>query len=508
MKIFSADQIRKWDIYTTTHEPISTIDLMERAATACFKWLIGKNMGLLHFRIYCGKGNNGGDGLALARLLIQHKCRVTVCILEFGNIGTPDFQANLEKLHQVSTDIHFLQSPDFFTSIELTDIIIDALFGTGLNKPLEGISAALVNHINSLDATVISIDLPSGLATDRTCARDTIIKATHTLSFEKYKLAFLLPENRAFCGEVHILHIGLHPDFETKEESVFEMSEKAQVLKMYRPRDKFAHKGNFGHAAIFAGSYGMMGAALLSARGCLRGGAGKLTCFIPACGYDIIQAGIPEAMCRVWGDKFIFPQKEERIDSNVPGLSNYDAVGIGPGMGQYPSHANLLKDIFNTFKKPVVIDADALNVLSMRKELLEFIPTHSILTPHPKEFERLFGKVSNEFDRLQLLLQQSARYNIYIILKGHFSFISTPDGKGFFNSTGNAGMAKGGCGDVLTGLLTSLLSQGYTSLQACLLGTYIHGLSGDLAAEEFSQEAMLASDLCNNIGQAFKLFCI
>ena len=504
MKIFSADQIKKWDAFTIANEPIASIDLMERAATACCKWLIGKNFELQQFRIFCGKGNNGGDGLVIARLLIEHKCPVTVYILEFGKIGTDDFQTNLERLHQCTTDIHFIQSTEFFPAINNTDIIVDALFGTGLNKPLEGISIELVNHINQFNAAVIAIDMPSGLFADASSKGNAIIKATHTLSFQNYKLAFLLPENEDDCGEVHLLHIGLHKDFEETEETIFELTDEEIIRSIYKHRNKFSHKGNFGHAALLCGSYGMMGAAVLSAEGCLRSGAGKLTCYIPKCGYDILQATVPEAMCIVAGEEYL---------SSANGIEKFNAVGIGPGIGLHPSHKELLSEIFQKINKPMIIDADALNIIAQNKTLLKSIPASSILTPHPKEFERLFGKTGNDFERLQLALQKSKELNIYIVLKGHHTFISTPEGKarpddlvgrGYFNSTGNAGMATAGSGDVLTGIITGLLAQGYSSLNASLFGVYLHGLSGDIAAEKFSQEAMIAGDIANCLGTAFK----
>ena len=495
MKIFSAAQIKKWDAFTIQHEPVSSVDLMERAAASCCKWLIGKNFAQQNFRIFCGKGNNGGDGLALARLLIQNNCQVTVYILEFGNIGSDDFQTNLERLHQFSTDIHFIQSPEFFPVIENTDIAIDALFGTGLNKPLEGISAALVNHINNSGAIIISIDLPSGLFADKSSKENTVVKATHTLSFQNYKFAFLLPENEDNFGEVHLLHIGLDKNFETTEDAAFELIDKEIIRSIYKPRKKFSHKGNFGHASLLCGCYGMMGAAVLSSHACLRSGAGKLTAYIPKCGYDILQTSVPEAMCVIAGEDFIL---------SAPEIEKYDAVGIGPGIGMHSSHAALLSEIFQKINKPMVIDADALNSMAQHPELLKSIPASSILTPHPKEFEKLFGSTSNDFERLQLALQKSKEHNILIVLKGHFSFISTPDGKGYFNNTGNAGMATAGSGDVLTGIITGLLAQGYSPLQACLLGVYLHGSAGDIAAAKFSQEAMIAGDIVDCLGEAFK----
>jgi len=495
MKIFSAAQIKKWDAFTIANEPVSSIDLMERAATACCKWLIGKNFGLHHFRIFCGKGNNGGDGLAIARMLIEHDCKVTVYILEFGKAGSDDFQINLTRLHECSTDIHFIQSPEFFPGINNTDVVIDALFGTGLNKPLDGISAGLVNHINRSAAVVIAVDMPTGLFADTSSKGNSIIKATHTLSFENYKLAFLLAENENYCGDVHLLHIGLHKKFEEDEPADFELIDKELIKNMYKPRTKFAHKGSYGHAALLCGSYGMMGAAVLSAAACLRSGVGKLTSYIPKTGYTVLQTAVPEAMCFIAGEEYLL---------SAPEIEKYSAVGIGPGIGMQPTHAALIKEVFQKVNKPMVIDADALNCVSQHKELLRSIPRSSVLTPHPKEFERLFGSTANDFEQLQLALQRSKELNIYIVLKGHYSFISTPDGKGYFNCTGNAGMATAGSGDVLTGIITGLLAQGYSTLDASLLGVYLHGLAGDQAANKFSPEAMIAGDIVASLGDAFK----
>jgi len=495
MKIFSAAQIKAWDAFTILHEPIASIDLMERAATACCKWLIGKNFGTSHFRIFCGKGNNGGDGLAIARLLIEHKCLVTVYILELGNIGSDDFQENLAALHECTTDIHFMQSADFFPAINKEDIVIDALYGTGLNKPLEGISAALAHHLNASQAIKISIDLPSGLYADKSSKGNSIAKAAHTLSFQNYKLAFLLAENEACCGEVHLLHIGLHPDFEEKEIASFEMTDEAAISAIYKPRKKFAHKGTYGHAALLCGSKGMMGAAVLSSLGCLRSGIGKLTTYVPQCGYQVLQTSAPEAMVMTSGEDALLAAE---------GIETLDAVGIGPGIGMYPSHKNLLASVFKKVKAPMVIDADALNIIAENKELLELIPAQSIITPHPKEFERLFGKTSDDFERLTLAIAKAREHNIYIVLKGHYSAICTPAETSWFNSTGNPGMATAGSGDVLTGIITGLLAQGYSPLHAALLGTYLHGLAGGFAALKLSEEAMIAGDLVSCMGEAFR----
>jgi NAD(P)H-hydrate epimerase len=495
MKIFSASQIKNWDAYTITNEPVKSIQLMERAATACFKWLVENNLLTQELYVFCGRGNNGGDGLAIARLLLQHKYKVKTFILEAVKKGTPDFETNLEKLSAETLNINYISGPGNFPLIPSGTILIDALYGTGLNKPLKDNTALLVNYLNYSGAQIISIDIPSGLYADQSSAGNSIICATHTLSLQQYKLAFVLAENENYCGDVHILDIALHQQFEQDEQATYTLTDKKLIQSFYKHRKKFSHKGSYGYAALIAGSYGMMGAAVLSAEACLRSGAGKLSCYIPQCGYQIIQTALPEAMCIVNGEDHLLSAGD---------IETFDAIGIGPGIGRYPSHHNLLKQIFSGTNTPVVIDADALNIIAADIELLKSVPPKSILTPHPKEFERLFGKSSNDFERLELALQKSKEYNIYIVLKGNFSFISTPEGRGFFNNTGNAGMATAGSGDVLTGIITGLLAQGYPAFEACILGVYLHGSAGDFAAEKYSMEAMIAGDISTCLGQAFK----
>lgn len=494
MKIFSAAQIKNWDVFTIENESIESLELMERAAMACSRWILDHRYSQRNFLIFCGTGNNGGDGLAIARMLLQSNCSATVYIT--GETGTKDFEANLEKIQLHGGLLPTILTPGTFPVITPNMVVVDALFGTGLNRPPAGISAEIIDHINSGTAPVISIDMPSGLFADTSSKGNCIIKATHTLTFQQFKLAFLLPENDPYCGEVHILNIGLDKTFESETDVAFELTERTLIKSIRKPRKRFSHKGNYGHAALLCGSYGMMGAAVLAAHSCLRSGAGKLTSYIPECGYTTLQSTVPEAMCVVSGDKYI----EDADD-----IETFDAVGIGPGIGKHPSHISLLRSIFTQIKKSLLIDADALNILAGDKELIDLIPASSILTPHVGEFERLFGKTDNDFERLQLALKKSSELDIYIVLKGQYSFISTPEGKGWFNSTGNAGMATAGSGDVLSGFITGLLAQGYPPLQAALIGTYLHGLAGDIAAQKFSAEAMIAGDIVNCLGEAFKL---
>ena len=496
MKILSAEEIKQWDQYTIANEPVVSIDLMERAALKCIDWMEKHGYSGKHFAIFCGKGNNGGDGLAIARMLTERGSPVTVHILEFGHKGTEDFQANLQRLHNYpSVDIKFIQNEQHFHEFSFGEIIIDALFGSGLNRPLEEVTAKLVEHINQSGCEIISIDIPSGLFVDKSSKENIIVHAKHTLSFQSYKMSFLMAENAAAIGDVHILDIGLHPQFYQNIFSQYELTDEELIKSIYKPRNRFAHKGNFGHAAIVAGSTGMMGAATLCAKGCMRSGVGKVTSYVPKTGYKIMQTSVPEAMAHISGFK-------DYIE-NVEGLSLFDAVGIGPGIGLYESNAGLLRNVFLQCEKPIVIDADGLNILSSNPNFLRDIPPYSILTPHKKEFERLFGKTENDFELVRHSQQKAKELKVVIILKGHHSFIATPGGKGFFNSTGNAGMATGGSGDVLTGLLTGLLAQGYSPVETAILGVYLHGSAGDFAAEKFSQEAMLAGDIVDCLGNAF-----
>lgn len=496
MEILSAEQIRAWDEYTMQHEPILSIDLMERAASSCYSWLESNDYIGRSFAIYCGKGNNGGDGLALARMLSEAECPVTVHILEFGFKGTDDFQINLARLHQTAAEVRFIQGADNFHPVNAGDILVDAILGSGLNRKLEGVAAALVAHLNDSGNEIIAIDIPSGLFVGRSSRGNPVIRATHTLSFQCYKPAFLMPENAASVGAVHILEIGLDPGYLQNVTGIAELLDPSIIRAIFRPRPLFAHKGNFGHALLVAGSFGKMGAAVLGARACLRSGAGLLSCHVPGCGYAILQTAVPEAMVLVDAD--------DKIHTAFDGeLSGYSVVGVGPGIGMEGRTVEFLRELLQGCRKPMVLDADALNILASSADLWGLVPPYSILTPHPKEFERLFGPAADDYERVEKAREQARERQCVIVLKGHYTYIAMPGGKGYFNSTGNPGMAKGGSGDVLTGIITGLLSQGYSPGEAALLGVYLHGLAGDLAASDWSQESMLASDLTDCLGEAF-----
>lgn len=499
MEILSAEQIRAWDEYTMQHEPIASIDLMERAAASCSSWLEKNGYLGRSFAIFCGKGNNGGDGLALARMLSTQECPVTVHILEFGHIGTDDFQINLARLHQTPVEVRFIQGEEHFPRPAADEVLIDALLGSGLNRALGGVTAQLVEHCNRSGSEIISIDIPSGLFVSRSAKGDTVIRASHTLSFQVWKPAFLLPENEERVGQVHILDIGLDPGYLLQVHSEATLLDPGMIHEIYKPRSVFSHKGNFGHALLVTGSYGKIGASVLSGRACLRTGAGLLTVKVPRCGYTILQTSIPEAM--------VLTDDDERIHTTMPeaGVDKYSVIGVGPGLGTDVRTVAFLRDLLQHFRRPMVVDADALNILAAHPDLIALLPPYSILTPHPKEFERLFGVSADDYARLDKAREQARSHQCIIVLKGHYTFIAMPGGKSYFNSTGNAGMAKGGSGDALTGILTALLGQAYSPGEAAILGVYLHGLAGDVAAGAYSQESMLPGDLIDCLGNAFRI---
>ncbi len=488
MQLLSAQQLHDWDAYTIRKQRIESIELMERAAEQCADFLMEDRLPGTCFKIFCGKGNNGGDGLAIARMLLEEEAVVDVYIMEFGAKGTSDFQQNLQRLHEISSHIHFIQGTGFFPEIQQDDIVVDALYGSGLNRPLEGLSAALVAHINSSGAEIVSIDVPSGMFIDKSCLGLPVVCATHTLTFQVYKLCFLVAENAKFFGAVTVLNIELEEHFIPNGVSELHFLTHSHVSNIFKPRPPFAHKGNFGHVLMIAGNTGKAGAALLATKACLRAGAGLVTTNIPDNCVTALNAYIPEAMTAK-RDGLFSPE-----DKSV--------VAIGPGIGTGQGETNLVQQLTRACKKPMVIDADAITILAQNKEWLALLGADTVLTPHPKEFERLFGTVTNDFGRIQLALEKSREFPFVIVLKGHYTLVAA-NGKGWFNTTGNAGLAKGGSGDVLTGIIAALLAQQYAPLDAALLGMYLHGLAADLALESQAKESLLASDLVEYFGRAF-----
>ncbi len=499
-KIFSAGQIKEADKFTIHHEPIASIDLMERAALKSVDWIRNQFPHLQSVHIFCGPGNNGGDGLAIARLLFFAGVDVQVYIINQSKKYSADFLTNESQFRNVCDHTcHIISSISEFPEMQSKDVIIDAIFGSGLNKPVFGLSADVIGLMNQCQNKIVSIDIPSGLFGDcHSNANNEKIKADYTLGFQFAKLAYLFPENAACIGEWKLLNIGINETFINHEPTSHYLITHEYVKSLFKPRKKFSHKGNFGHALLIAGSYGKMGAAILGARSCLRSGVGLLTIHSPKCGYEILQSSVPEAM--------ILTDTDEQFFTNTIVSNNVSTIGVGPGIGTNPLTAAALHFLLSNIQVPLILDADALNILGLHKEWLSMIPTNSILTPHLKEFERIAGKSENDFERHQLQIDFSKKYKVYVVLKGAHTCITTPLGDSYFNTTGNSGMAKGGSGDILTGILTALLAQGYPSLETCLIAVYIHGLAGDLAKQKMGEIGMIPSDLIECLPAAFLQF--
>lgn len=499
MKILTSSQLKELDKYTIAHEPIASIDLMERAAIALTNAIIRRWDKSFKMVVFAGPGNNGGDALAVARMLSQRGYHVEVFLFNTKGKLSEECQTNLERLKMCGS-VYFTEISTQFDPPELTEshVVIDGLFGSGLNKPLSGGFAAVVKYINASKAQVVAIDIPSGLmGEDNTYnIRQNIVHADVTLSIQLPKLSFLFPENEDVVGEWELLDIGLKQSYIDATASPFSILGEEVIRPIVKPRKRFAHKGSFGHGLLIAGSYGMAGASILSAKACLRSGIGLLTVHTPIHNHDILQISVPEAIVQT--------DIHERYFAQPTDLSRYKAIAIGPGLGQEEDTALAMMEQIQGSNLPIILDADAINILSTHRNWLSRLPKRCILTPHLGELERLIGKCMDTYERLTKVKELAAYLQSYIIVKGAWTTIVTPEGEYFFNPTGNPGMATGGSGDVLTGILLALVAQGYSREEACKLGVYIHGLAGDIAAEEMTETGMISSDIINALPNAWK----
>lgn len=499
IKIFATDKVKELDQYTIQHEPISSIDLVERAATVFVHEFCRHYSKQTRIIIFAGQGNNGADALAIARMLNDESYHVETYLFNPTNHLSPDCETNKHRLLSMDR-IEFTEVISKFEVPELSyrDVVIDGLFGSGLNRPLTGGFAAIVNFINESKATIVSIDIPSGLFGEDNRHNDmnAVIKAHQTLTFNFPKLAFLLPENEKYVGEWKILDIGLHPEIIETTPSAYTLVTEEDVSCALKTRNRFAHKGDFGHALLIAGSKGKLGAALLAAKACLRSGAGLLTVHVPQRAEQIFQTALPEAMLSF--------EPHDEYFTTVPETAPYTVIGIGPGLGQHLESAAALERLLQPNGKPVVIDADAINLIASNKDLLNRIPAYSILTPHPKEFDRIAGESTTTYERLMKAQSFAAEHKLCIVLKGAYTAVCMPSGNVFFNNCGNPGMATAGSGDVLTGIILGLLAQGYKPENAAVIGVFLHGTAGDLAAAFQSEESMIAGDIINMLGKAYK----
>lgn len=494
MKIFKASEIKEIDRYTIENEPISSIGLMQRAAQAFADKLTNIFLSDYSVKIFAGKGNNGGDAYFVAKILLEKGFNVLLFACENNEhlstdcekakeLFVKEYPENLISIDENST------MPDFSTQ----DLIIDGLFGTGLKKPIDGFYANLIQHINQSGCCIVSIDIPSGLMGDFFFYEneENIIHANYTFTFQFPKLCFFFSENYKYTGNWEVLNIGLHPSIIEQKNTNSYYIDSELISNITKKRDKFSHKGNFGHALLIGGSFGKIGAIVLASKACLRAGVGLLTSHIPECGYVVLQTSVPEAMVSV--------DKNKKYFSDFIDTTCYTTLGIGVGLGKEQESVDALKHLLTNFHSPCVFDADALNIFSEHRELLNSVPKNSIFTPHPKEFERLAGKSENSYHRLEMLISFAKKHHVYVVLKGAHSIIARPDGSCWFNSTGNPGMATAGSGDVLLGVISALLAQDYSPFEAAVIGTYFHGLAGDRAAKKHTENGLIASDIIEEL---------
>lgn len=497
MKIFSAEQLYEADKTTVEKQEITSEALMERAGTQIFNWLHKRMQGSpVPIHVFCGIGDNGGDGLVVGRLLIEHGYNVIVYVVNCSDKRSKNFLLNYDKIKNATKKWPTLmKGEDDFPEIKPNDIIVDAIFGIGLNRCPGGWVKKLIQYLNDSKAFKLAIDIPSGLFSDSPLEdKEAVLIANHTLTFQTPKLSFFLPETAGFVSNFDVLEIGLDLDFLHKTEPLAQLISKPEAQRFYQPREKLGHKGTYGHALVVAGSYGKIGAAVLSTAAAFRIGAGLVSTFIPKCGYTILQTTIPEAM--------VITDKEEELISDIKIDFEPSAIGIGMGIGKNKATVAALKSIFQKKEIPFVIDADALNNISENKELLKLIPKNSVLTPHPGELKRLIGKWKNDYDKIEKVKKYSNKHEVVVVIKGAYTMVIYGD-KLYINASGNPGMATAGSGDALSGVITGLLSQGYDPLLATVFGVYMHGRAGDFASTQMGYEAVMAGDIIDNLGEAY-----
>jgi len=497
MKLLSKEQVYEADRLTTERQGISSTDLMERAGLALFNWMHSRMQGAqVPIHVFCGIGNNGGDGLVLSRHLLENGYQVTTYIVNYSEKRSKDFLINYDRLKETTKKWPvILNVGKDLPQIAAADIIVDAIFGIGLNRPPDSWVQEIFRHLELSKAFLLSVDIPSGLFTDVSLQDAThALRSHYTLSFQTPKLVFFLKDTAGFTRQWEVLDIGLDPDYLSEVETMYELVGKNEVIVRYQPRDPYAHKGDFGHALLIGGSYGKIGALSLASKACLMSGAGLVTSYVPQCGYEILQTAVPEAMVVTDAHKQHITSLQTLVDCN--------AVGVGSGMGTHEDTVAAFRKLLEITQVPIVLDADALNILAKHPDVLTRVPRKTILTPHLGELKRLIGEWRNDFDMLRKVSAFSKQYELIVVVKGAHSIVVNLD-KYYINTTGNPGMATAGSGDVLTGIITGLLAQNYTPLDAAVMGVYLHGKSGDIALEKTSYQSLIASHLIENLGAAY-----
>ena len=494
MYILSSKQIAKADEATIKNNGTTSLDLMEHAATLCFQWLHTRLQGQkIKIHVFCGIGNNGGDGLVIARHLYQHHYNVSCYVVNFSDKRSEGYLENYKRLKELGACPIVINGKNDFPEVDFEDIVIDAIFGNGLTRKPSSFTKKLIEYINSTKVYTLAIDIPSGLFSDKTVIdKESVLRANHTLTFQTPKLAFLLPENKEYINTWEIIDIGLDENYIESLQSKTHYITKNDILPIYQSRNKWSHKGAFGHSLIIGGSFGKIGAVTLATKAAIKIGSGLVSAYLPKCGYNIIQISVPEAMVEVDSDD-VLTYFNFKTKATV--------IGIGPGMGTSEKTAIGLENFIKENRLPLVIDADAINILSQNQSLLYNLPENTVLTPHPKELKRLIGVWENDYDKLNKAVAFSSKYKVILVVKGAHTTII--DGEFlYFNSTGNPALATAGSGDVLTGIITGLIAQGYEPRNAAIFGVYLHGKTADIALQKTSYETFTASTILDYLSKA------
>ncbi|WP_034892461.1 bifunctional ADP-dependent NAD(P)H-hydrate dehydratase/NAD(P)H-hydrate epimerase [Gillisia sp. Hel_I_29] len=497
MKIFDVKQLAEADKVTMEKQNISSLELMERAAGLVFEDIHSKlQSAQIPIKVFCGIGNNGGDGLVIGRLLLEHGYQVTMYVVNYSNNRSDNFLQNYDRVKDITNDWpKLLKSENDFPEIGKNDFVIDAIFGIGLNRAMENWVGKLVEHINISNAFVLSVDMPSGLFSDKIPTQeDRVIKANVTISFQAPKFVFFLPQTSDYVGDLQVIDIGLDREYLIKTPSNIQLINKEEAKAMFQPRKNNTHKGNYGHTLIIGGSYGKIGSIVLAGTAALRTGAGLVSVYVPKCGYDILQISVPEAM--------VLTDENDQELITIDFELDPDVICFGMGAGTSSKTALALEGLLKKTKNAMVIDADGLNILSNHKDYLSLLPENSVLTPHPKELERLIGSWQDDFDKLEKAKKFTKEYKVILVIKGAHTMVISGENI-YINNTGNPGMATAGSGDVLSGVIAGLISQKYDTLTAAVFGVYLHGRTGDILADKKSYQGLISGDIANNMGEGY-----
>ena len=499
MQIYSTKSVKEIDVLTMRYEPIASFALMERAAGVLVDALLHDYGNNSHFVVFAGPGNNGGDGLVMARMLLSRGYEVDVWLASYERLSA-DCATALESLRAAYPLCPIGVLTDTVPDILAGSVVIDALFGSGLSRPLEGRYAQLVQMINTFAAPVVAVDIPSGLLGEDngdTKAERWVVCAETTYTLQFPKLSMFFAENEKYIGKMRVLDIGLSRQAMEETKALTHTIERSEINALISPRSRCAHKGCFGRALLVAGSQGMAGASVLAARAAMRSGLGLLTVRVPICNNEIVQSCVPEAMTSIDSSDVCF--------SVAPDTAVYTAIGVGPGLGRNEVTAAALHTLIKNSKVPMVVDADALNILAQNPSWIDELPSGSVLTPHPGEFARLVGASCSGYEALMRAREFAVEHNVCVVLKGGYTAVVNSDGEFCINTIGNAGMATGGSGDVLTGVVLALLARGYSSYDAARIAVYVHAAAGDEAAHKLGETSLMAGDIVKHLPDAWKM---